>query len=306
MTDDLRIGTCGYSFPDWKGTVYPANLRPSLYLVHYARTLGFTAVELDSSFYHMPSVPLMDALLQKTPPGFLFAIKAHRSMTHEVWKAMRPAAPGRPAFPDVSSGLKSAVELAPAFQTFWEAAVRMADMGRLGTVVLQYPPWFRDIPENRAFLLTTRDLLPQLPLSIEFRDRSWHEGDVLAFLRQEHLGYIAVDEPRLHGLLPLIPAVTSDIAYLRLHGRNPNWYGASREERYDYLYSRDELEGLLPVIRDMAARAHLMFVMTNNCHRGQAVTNARDLQQMLLFPPSGEGLASDGGSRNGDADNAWH
>jgi uncharacterized protein YecE (DUF72 family) len=126
-------------------------------------------------------------------------------------------------------------------------------------------------------------MLPRLPLSIEFRDRSWHNGDALAFLRHEHLGYIAVDEPQLRNLLPLVPAVTSDVAYLRLHGRNSSWFGASREERYDYLYSEEELEGILPAIRTMAERAPLMFVMTNNCHRGQAVQNARDLQAML-FP----------------------
>jgi uncharacterized protein YecE (DUF72 family) len=71
------------------------------------------------------------------------------------------------------------------------------------------------------------------------------------------------------------------VACLRLHGRNPNWFGVSREERYDYLYSREEL---LPIINTMALKAPLMFVMTNNCHRGQAIQNAKDLQSMLLFP----------------------
>ncbi|MCX6084921.1 MAG: DUF72 domain-containing protein, partial [Caldiserica bacterium] len=141
-----------------------------------------------------------------------------------------------------------------------------------------------DTPENRSFLLMTRDLLPRLPLSIEFRDRSWHNEGTLTFLRQERLGYVAVDEPQLRNLLPLVPAVTSDVAYLRLHGRNSSWFGASREERYDYLYSKEELEQVLPAIRTMAASAPLMFVMTNNCHRGQAVQNARDLQAMLQFP----------------------
>lgn len=284
MNTDLRIGTCGYSFPDWKDTVYPHGLRPSLYLVYYARTLGFNAVELDSSFYHMPTISLVQALIQKTPPGFLFTVKAHRSMTHEVWNAMRPTAPGHAPFPDLAKGLKSPSQLAPAFVAFWEAIAPMADAGRLGTVVLQYPPWFRDTPENRTFLLTTRDLLVGLPLSIEFRDMTWHTEDALTFLRTEHLGYVAVDEPQLRNLLPLTPAVTSDVAYLRLHGRNPNWFGASREERYDYLYSKEELEQILPSIRTMAASAPLMFVMTNNCHRGQAVQNARDLKSMLLFP----------------------
>ena len=284
MNAEIRIGTCGYSFPDWKGTIYPPNLRPSLYLVYYARTLSFNAVELDSSFYHMPTIPLIETLIQKTQPGFLFTVKAHRSMTHEVWNVTKPAAPGRPAFPDLASGLKDAALLVPAFTAFWEAVTPMADAGRLGTVVLQYPPWFRDTPENRRFLLTTRDLLPRLPLSIEFRDRSWHNEDALTFLRREHLGYVAVDEPQLRNLLPLVPVVTSDVAYLRLHGRNPNWFGTSREERYDYLYSRGELEKMLPAIRTMATQAPLMFIMTNNCHRGQAVQNARALQAMLLFP----------------------
>jgi uncharacterized protein YecE (DUF72 family) len=76
MTADLRIGTCGYSFPDWRGILYPAGVKPSMYLVYYARSLGFNAVEIDSSFYRMPSVPLFESILQKTPPGFLFTIKA--------------------------------------------------------------------------------------------------------------------------------------------------------------------------------------------------------------------------------------
>jgi uncharacterized protein YecE (DUF72 family) len=283
MTADLRIGTCGYSFPDWKGPVYPPALRPSMYLVYYARSLGFTAVEIDSSFYRMPTVPLVEALMQKTAPGFLFTLKAYRGMTHDIWQAMKPAGGGHPAFPDVSSGLKTADMLSPLFQEFHTAALALQKAGRLGTVVLQYPPWFKDTPRDRDFLLMTKELLPGLPLSIEFRDETWHQGDALSFLEQATLGYVAVDEPQLRNLIPLVPAVTSDIAYLRLHGRNPKWFGASREERYDYLYSTTELEEMRPSIDHMARRARLMFVMTNNCHRGQAVQNAKDLQQMLLF-----------------------
>jgi len=282
VTTELYIGTCGYSFPDWKGTVYPVNLRPSMYLVYYARTLGFNAVELDSSFYHMPTVPLVQALLQKTPQQFLFTVKAHRSMTHDLWNDTRPARPGMSPFPDLASGLKSIPDISPSFVAFWEALVPLADAGRLGSVVLQFPPWFRDTAENRAFLTAVPGLLPRYPLSIEFRDRSWQTPEAVAFLKNEHLGYVAVDEPQVRNLLPLVPAVTSDTAYLRLHGRNPNWFGARREERYDYLYSHEELVQLLPSIKAMAAQAARMFIMTNNCHRGQAVANARDLQDMLL------------------------
>jgi uncharacterized protein YecE (DUF72 family) len=99
----------------------------------------------------------------------------------------------------------------------------------------------------------------------------WHNRDALTFLRQEHLGYVAVDEPQLCNLLPLVPAVTSDVVYLRLHRRNPNWFGASREERYDYLYSKEDLEQMLPSIRTMVASAPLMFIKTNTCHWDQAV-----------------------------------
>lgn len=288
MTADLRIGTCGYSFPDWRGVVYPAGVKPSMYLVYYARSLGFNAVEIDSSFYRMPSVPLFESLLQKTPPGFLFTVKAHRSMTHEVWRTMQQALPGRPSYPNIASGLKDAAELGPVFQEFRTAACVLRNAGRLGTVVLQYPPWFKDTPRNRDFLLLTKDLLPDLSLSIEFRDRTWHEGDALGFLEREQLGYVAVDEPQLRDLLPLLPAVTSNVGYLRLHGRNPNWFGASREQRYDYLYSRQELEQMRPAINHMVRHTRLMFVMTNNCHRGQAVKNAKDIQTMLLFPISND------------------
>lgn len=119
-----------------------------------------------------------------------------------------------------------------------------------------------------------------VPLVAEFRNREWIARETGVRLRDMGVGMCTVDEPQTGPLMPFVPAVTSDIAYLRLHGRNPGWF-SDPAHRYDYLYSCDQLSAMLPSISRMAESSKCMYIALNNCHAGSAVQNVRMLADLL-------------------------
>jgi uncharacterized protein YecE (DUF72 family) len=125
-----------------------------------------------------------------------------------------------------------------------------------------------------------------LPLVIEFRHKSWldeeHREDTFRFLRENGLGYAVVDEPKLRSLAPFVPEATSDLAYVRLHGRSRQWFDSDAGRRYDYFYSDDELRIFLDPVRSLADRTQVTSVLFNNCHAGASVKNALRFRQLLL------------------------
>jgi len=114
----------------------------------------------------------------------------------------------------------------------------------------------------------------------EFRNRGWASEETTNRPKQAGIGLCVVDEPQVGVLMPMVPAVTSDIAYLRLHGRNRKWF-EDPSQRYDYLYSDEELMGLLPTIETMASQSRTMYIAFNNCHVGSAVRNAKTMPDLL-------------------------
>lgn len=281
---EIYLGTCGYAFADWRGPVYPQHLAASHYLRYYVEQLGFGAVELDFSFYRLPSTRQMAALAAQVPPGFLFTVKAYRGLTHEIWRETAAARPGqRVALPRLESGLRSMAELAPVAQQFTDALAPMAAAGKLGAIVLQMPPWFDDREQHRSYLAAIRSCLPS-PLLVEFRHKSWDSEGTAPFLEGLGLGIVAADEPGIGTLMPFRPEVAGTTAYLRLHGRNAAWFESRGSERYNYVYRRAELQQLLPGIRTMTARSVRLFVMANNCHEGHAVQTAQELAGFLGVP----------------------
>ena len=120
-----------------------------------------------------------------------------------------------------------------------------------------------------------------MPVVVEFRNYSWHNEMSLKFLKENNIGYCIVDEPKLKGLMPYNPTTTTDIGYFRFHGRNANWFDASTSERYNYLYTQDELKPFMPGIRNIATSARKTIVMFNNCHAGKAARNALKMIDML-------------------------
>ncbi len=253
----LYFGTSGFSYNDWVGPFYPNGLRRQDWLLYYSRE--FNALELNSTFYALPRVSVIESMAHKTGEGFMFSVKAPQKLTHE----RQPEREDFAAFVDVLSPLVEA--------------------GKLGCVLAQFPYSFAYNRVNRDYLAVFREHLGNLPVVVEFRNAGWLRESVFQWLRCHNLSFCCVDEPRLPGLLPPLAVVTGDIGYVRFHGRNAAkwWQHEHSYERYDYTYSAEELQDWVPKINEIAARARMTFVFANNHWRGQAVNTIRQLRLMF-------------------------
>ncbi len=256
----IFIGTSGYSYDDWRGTFYPKGLRKSDMLPFYAGR--FPAVEINSTYYRIPSASAMQEMGMRVPEGFQFAVKAHQDMTHS----------GR-FDPE-------------AFRCFRRAMEPLREMGMLGCVLAQFPWSFKRTLEHEIFLEQVRAELPDAPVVIEFRNAEWIDPEVFELLRGLGLGYCCVDEPRIKGLIPPLAQATSSTAYVRFHGRNGKAWLQHQEayERYDYLYSAKELAEWIPKIQALRKEAEQTFIFFNNHYLGKAGQNARQMAKLLNVP----------------------
>jgi uncharacterized protein YecE (DUF72 family) len=252
----IKIGTSGFSYDDWVGPVYPEGLHKREQLTFYARL--FATVELNVTYYRIPEKRIVEGWVRKTPPDFLFAVKAFQELTH-----------GR---------------VNPDYAAFAMSLRPLVEAGKLGCVLAQFPNSFRVSVKNREYLSDLRRGLSELPVVLEFRHSEWASEAILDLLRRLDFGYCCVDEPRLPGLMPPMAAATGPVAYVRFHGRNSaKWYNHKEAwERYDYTYSIDELREWVPRLRSLDAKVPLTLVYFNNHFIGQAVRAAQDLSQLLL------------------------
>lgn len=252
----VYVGTSGFSFPDWDGAFYPPGLPAARRIGFYARY--FPAVEINSTYYGIPGPRMLAQLAEKSPADLEFVVKAHQSMTHEL------GAPSR------------------VYDEFLRAIEPIRESGRFHGILAQFPWRFRRTPESERQLDEIRSRFSGLPLFAEFRHSSWAAEDVFASLAERGIGYCSVDEPALEGLMPRVARATTDVAYVRLHGRNDKtWWGQGEGDRYDYDYRPEELKEWVQKIRELAERAKKTYVFFNNCHAGQAARNARLMMDML-------------------------
>jgi uncharacterized protein YecE (DUF72 family) len=247
------IGTSGFSYPDWQEVFYPPGMAKDQWLAHYAEHFQFC--ELNFSYYRMPTKKQLEKYLEQP---LKYAIKGHRSLTHD-----------RVNFPE-------------ARRDFFEAVSFLQQDDHLAVVLLQFPYSFKYLPENRKYLYQLLEELAPLPLVVEFRHPAWIRDSVLQEMQKRSWGISMIDSPRIKGGMPQYDAVTSDIAYLRFHGRNSqNWWGGDNVSRYDYQYKLDELEEWLPRISAMARQSRTTYIAFNNHARGQAIKNAEQLKGLL-------------------------
>ncbi len=253
----VLIGTSGFSYQDWKGKFYPANIRGSEMLPFYARL--FPVVELNTTFYGVPKPSVTEQMTQRVPEGFEFVLKAPQEVTHTE---------------------TASVEIAGQFM---EALAPIRDAGMLGCVLAQYPWSFRCTDENRDRLKELSELMPGIPLVVEFRNEGWLRDETYSLLHELDYGFCCVDEPQLKGLLPPMAKATSGIGYVRFHGRNYKqwWKHDAPHQRYDYLYSREELQSWVPKIEEVDAAAQKTYVFFNNHYEGKSAQNALQLADML-------------------------
>jgi uncharacterized protein YecE (DUF72 family) len=270
----VKIGTCGFSFNDWKGTVYPSSLKQGETLRYYSATLGLQTVEIDASYYTLLPRKTAQAWLSKTPADFLFSVKLHKDMTQNEKDHEGGSLPDR--------------EL---FKNFLYSFEPLIDDKRLSCFLAQFGPLFSYSGRALERLRFIRREMGTLPVVVEFRHHSWlleeRRQEVFSFLRENNLYYAIVDLPKVRTLPPFVPRASGPLAYFRFHGRNREWFSAGREERYNYHYSDAELMEFIPHIESMAGESRHTLVYFNNCHAGAALRNALRLRD--LMEPEGAG-----------------
>jgi uncharacterized protein YecE (DUF72 family) len=259
----LYIGTAGWSYADWNGIVYPDGRSKGF---HPLRWLAqwFNCVEINSSFYHPPQakhavswVKLVDGI-----EDFQFAAKLWERFTHH-----------RDSWP-------TSHEIAQ----YQEGIAPLVASGRLGALLVQFPWSFRRTPENRVWLGRIAECFEGYPLVVEVRHESWNTPEVFDGLHARAIAFCNIDQPIFQDSIAPSDHVTAPLGYVRFHGRNKaNWFkeGVSQNERYDYLYSEEELKPWLGLIQSMQGKAKNVYVVTNNHFHGQAVANALEIQAAL-------------------------
>lgn len=247
-TTNLRVGTSGYSFEDWRGVFYSPTLDKGKMLDYYVRR--FPTVEINSTYYRIPHPRVFGNMVQKAPPGFDFMVKVPRSFTHRR------------------------TELENDVAAYREAIRPMEEAGLLSGVLAQFPYSFKYSPRALDYVAACRDLVAPNQLYAEFRHDSWVNRTMYVRLKAEGIGYVSVDEPQLPGLLKPNCFATTDIGYIRLHGRNAEQWWDGGPLRYDYKYSEQELSEWKEKVRKLLAKSSRVYIFFNNCHQGQAVDNA--------------------------------
>lgn len=297
--DTVRVGTSGWSYPSgegtWNGLFYPASRSKRAgtagfdELRFYAE--HFDTVEVNSTFYGQPREEVTRSWVARTPPGFEFSVKLYQKFTHP--KMFREAALSR-APGHAGSLLDLLAQVTPAdIDEFRRGVAPLAEAGKLGPVLAQFPPSFTSDAASREYLAHLLRALGDYPVAVELRHKSWSDafGDTLDLLNGFGAALVQIDEPqfRLSIRQNRLPNITG-CYYMRLHGRNAAqwWHPGTRDDRYNYLYSADELRefsGPADAARRLVKKAYLY---TNNHFSSKSVVNAVMLKHQLGDPIPGE------------------
>jgi uncharacterized protein YecE (DUF72 family) len=292
----ILIGTASWTDKSLidSGLFYPPAIkRADERLRYYASQ--FPLVEVDSTYYALPSARNAGLWADRTPEGFLFDVKAFRLFTQhqtppsalpkDIREAMGAIEKKNVYYRDLPEEL-----LDELWERFRAAIQPLRDASKLGVVLFQFPPWFVYRPSNLDHILTCQKILGDCPIAIEFRNKTWfgakHREAVLDFERRHGLAHVVADEPQgFPSSIPTLWEVTAPIAVVRLHGRNRETWDkkglSSAAERFNYLYSEDELTELTGPIRGLAAKAEQVHVLFNNNFTDYPQRNARQLQDLL-------------------------
>lgn len=253
----LYIGTSGYSYEDWVGVFYPENTAKGDMLNLYARQ--FNTVEINSSYYRIMPAAAFCRIGEKVPADFKFTVKANQAMTHTRVE-------NETLYRELNASLK------PLLET-----------NKLGCILAQFPYSFHYNSTNLDYLSYLKEKMRELPLIVEFRNNCWIKDSVFDFLKKNDIGFCAVDQPPLKGLIPPLVTATSQLGYIRFHGRNKKkwWQHEQAYQRYDYLYSEEELQEWVPRIKQIARKTTDQYIFMNNHYRGKAAKNALMLIKLL-------------------------
>jgi uncharacterized protein YecE (DUF72 family) len=273
----IHLGTAGWSYKDWEGVVYPAQLKKTQHPVEYlARYVDL--IEINTSFYGHIKPELGKLWCRKAAavnPSFVFTAKLNKAFTHSPLGVLQSTSAGtiRPGGDDerlAKEGLDS-----------------IAREGKLGALLMQFPISFKNTNENREYLDLLLMRFKEYPIAVEVRHDSWSNEGILRHFAEKGVAFCNIDQPRLGKSIRPTEYVTSKVAYIRLHGRNyDQWFEHERcEDRYNYLYTEKELAPWKEKIERVANKAATTFVVANNHFQGKAVVNALELKNMITEKP---------------------
>ena len=269
----IRIGTAGWSYKDWEGIVYPARVRRELHPAEYLARY-FDVIEINTSFYGPIKPELAKLWCRKVAgvnPEFTFTAKLYKAFTH---------APGGEVQPT------SAATLSPTEKDEHEVKAGLeplAEAGKLGALLMQFPISFKNTPPNRDYLTELVRRFQEYPRVVEVRHASWNNEDVLRYFTEKGVSFCNIDQPLLGRAIAPTTHATAPIGYVRLHGRNyEHWFEHEKpHDRYNYLYSEGELAKWKPRIEEIARKTEVTYVVANNHFEGKAAVNGLQLKHML-------------------------
>lgn len=316
---EIRVGTASWTDPTMiaPGVFYPPDVDTAEErLAYYASR--FPVVEVDATYYALPSPRTAQLWVERTPPDFVFDVKAFALFTGQpsevrrLPKVIRAELPAALAEKGRIYGKDLPAELLDALWTmFRDGLAPLVEAGQLGAVFLQYPRWVYTSSAAREAIRAARERLAGLPVGVEFRNASWlnekNAERTLRFLEEIGAALVLVDEPQgFRSSVPPIVATTSpDLAVVRFHGRrSATWEttGVPPVERFRYLYSRAELEAWVPRVREIARQVRATHLLMNNCYANYGATNARELAALLARELGERGGAATDGRHDGEED----
>jgi uncharacterized protein YecE (DUF72 family) len=288
---DIRVGTAGWTDKTlidagW----YPADAgNPEKRLRYYATQ--FPLVEVDSAYYALPGEQTAQAWAERTPDHFTFNVKAFSLFTQhptpvkalpaDLREAAAKAGKDRVYLKDVDPGVTG-----QAWDRFLAALAPLRGAGKLGAILLQFPPWFPIGRANKQYILDCAQRVAPDRVCVEFRNHTWmtedNQKETLEFLSAHDLPYVCVDMPQGYSnSIPPVVAATSDLAVLRMHGHSDKWESKDIQERFGYRYDDKELKKWAGNVKRLAEDATETHVVFNNCYRDYAQVNAKQLEALF-------------------------
>ncbi len=292
----VKVGCCSWAEKTLikSGEFYPNDVKTAKGRLEYYAS-KFDTVEVDSSYYAIPDQRVTSLWAERTPRNFIFHFKVYGALTghgvdiraipKDVVKFIsKSELKGKFAYIKERSIIKLLAN------RFVESISPINKSGKLGLLVFQYPPWFLHRKENLAYMLFCKEIIGDKQVAVEFRHGSWFKPErrdtLLQLLEKHNITHIIADEPQYGSLatVPFVAEATTETVFFRLHGRNKaNWLrkGLETAQKYNYLYSEDELKTFMPYINEFSKNMKKVYVMFNNCFEANAITNALEMVRLL-------------------------
>ncbi len=268
----IYIGTSGWSYPRgegrWTGYFYPTQKINEL--EYYSQF--FNTVEINSSFYRPPAPSYVEKWVHSVPDDFLFTVKLWQKFTH-------------PVMYEEASGEEAAI-YPEDVDLFDESLKPLVQSGKLGALLAQFPPSFKNNGFGRRVLNGVVKIFGSYNLAVELRHKSWSDTEYAAELfRKSNVSWVRIDEPRFPTSIAANLPLTSGMAYFRFHGRNSEtWWRGNNETKYQYLYSPEEMDELVGKVKEAAGKVNQTFAFFNNHWQGYAPRNAVSMLRGMQLP----------------------